>query len=534
MNQGQPSSFFNDPTEDHPGPLPSSSFFNDPTEDHPGPLPPSPPDASPQLHPPSSPLRALHTDSGRVLAVLILVCLVSIGLFFHVSPLIGGMLFLVVLLTTLAIEWRSFTTLSGRINWPSILSRKRFWLIGASVFVFVVLLLLYLVRAVRGCYQFVQHQLPKHLRRCRQWGRAAARKGALIIGSGIGNVARVYHSSRASTRTLNYLRSQDVLTRLFAASQACALLLRSYARVLGTAAITTYKATSSQKHATQANQARAISTPLSMTTPISITIPTQVRRQTFIWTPVQTITGDGINQTSVILSKQKEPKTAGESLLLSEGSDNEVPPDWLPDGQARSPDEHNHLPAEMLEVLVSNTVAVMTGMQERRDQWHKTIADTLKQAQSANHLQDAELLAAILAVLEGQSPRLPEHHPYARHLDSIQSAFVAGGAKGDSTLTTSKEVRQAVHDFVNAEDWDATRQVVEAQQTLLFRPEVEALFEWNIAQTTGEQWKVDILEQHLALLRNCKKIGIAEAFEKLAAAQQGTSDRLASADEHFP
>ena len=89
-----------------------------------------------------------------------------------------------------------------------------------------------------------------------------------------------------------------------------------------------------------------------------------------------------------------------------------------------------------------------------------------------------------------------------------------------------------MHNFIHADDWNATRQVVEAQQTVLFRPEVEALFEWNIAQTKEEQWKVDFLEQHLALLRNCKKIGIAQAFEQLAAAQQGTSDCLASTDEH--
>ena len=138
------------------------------------------------------------------------------------------------------------------------------------------------------------------------------------------------------------------------------------------------------------------------------------------------------------------------------------------------------------------------------------------------------------AVLDGQSPSLPEKHPYARQLDSMQAAIVAGGAKGDTTIEMSKEVRQAVHDFVNADDWDATRQVVEVQHTLLFRPEVELLFEWNIAQTKGEQWKVEILEQHLALLRDCQKLGIAEAFEKRAAAQQGTSDHLASADEHVP
>jgi hypothetical protein len=62
---------------------------------------------------------------------------------------------------------------------------------------------------------------------------------------------------------------------------------------------------------------------------------------------------------------------------------------------------------------------------------------------------------------------------------------------------------------------------VEAQQALLFQPEVETLFEQNIAQARdhGEDRAVRILEQHLALLRACKSIGIVEAFEQLAAAQ---------------
>jgi hypothetical protein len=62
---------------------------------------------------------------------------------------------------------------------------------------------------------------------------------------------------------------------------------------------------------------------------------------------------------------------------------------------------------------------------------------------------------------------------------------------------------------------------VEAQQTLLFQQEAETLFEQNMAgaRARGEERVVNILEQHLALLRACKRIGIAEAFEQLAAAQ---------------
>jgi hypothetical protein len=81
---------------------------------------------------------------------------------------------------------------------------------------------------------------------------------------------------------------------------------------------------------------------------------------------------------------------------------------------------------------------------------------------------------------------------------------------------------QAVRDFVNADDWNATRQVLEAQQALLFQLQVETLFEQNIAQarSAGEERAVEILELHLALLRDCKANGIAPAFAKLTAARQ--------------
>jgi len=74
-----------------------------------------------------------------------------------------------------------------------------------------------------------------------------------------------------------------------------------------------------------------------------------------------------------------------------------------------------------------------------------------------------------------------------------------------------------VQDFVNAEDWDATRPVVEAQQALLFQPEVETLFEQNIAQAraAGNQRMVEVLEQHLAILRECKTNGITATLTSL-------------------
>jgi len=93
-------------------------------------------------------------------------------------------------------------------------------------------------------------------------------------------------------------------------------------------------------------------------------------------------------------------------------------------------------------------------------------------------------------------------------------------ASGQGQIST--ELMQAAQDFVNAEDWEATRQVVEAQQGILFRPEVEALFEQNIAQARadGDQRRARRLEMYLTILRECKADGIAATFERITKAQE--------------
>lgn len=79
-----------------------------------------------------------------------------------------------------------------------------------------------------------------------------------------------------------------------------------------------------------------------------------------------------------------------------------------------------------------------------------------------------------------------------------------------------------MQEFVNAENWEDTRQVMQAQQEQLFRPEVETLFEQNIAQARFDEEEpvVRLLEVHLALLRECKASSIEEAFAKLTAAEE--------------
>src|SRR6266699_596587 len=163
----------------------------------------------------------------------------------------------------------------------------------------------------------------------------------------------------------------------------------------------------------------------------------------------------------------------------------EPQPPWLRDVQASVPDEQDRLSAETLKFVSSNTIAVMTQMPEELAEWRGTIDEALNQAQITHLAYEVEFFTAILALLDGQVPTLPGEHPYADALHEIQ-------------------------------------EVVEAQRAVLFRPEVEAFFEQTIAQAkvAGEQHTFEVLEQHLALLRDCKEIGIAEALEQLETAQE--------------
>src|SRR5581483_8335086 len=86
----------------------------------------------------------------------------------------------------------------------------------------------------------------------------------------------------------------------------------------------------------------------------------------------------------------------------------------------------------------------------------------------------------------------------------------------------SSEVIQALSDYINAEDWEQTRQVLIQRQAVLFRPEAETVLQQNIttANDAGEQQWSNLLTIHLDLLRACKAHGIDAAFEHFMQAMQ--------------
>jgi hypothetical protein len=96
----------------------------------------------------------------------------------------------------------------------------------------------------------------------------------------------------------------------------------------------------------------------------------------------------------------------------------------------------------------------------------------------------------------------------------------------DAANSVVNEVIKAIQAFLGADDWEATRQVVEARQQLLFLPITEKIFEQNIvdAQAKGDERRQKVLEKHLALLQACKTAGIEAAFADLIKTEAAEPD----------
>ena len=76
--------------------------------------------------------------------------------------------------------------------------------------------------------------------------------------------------------------------------------------------------------------------------------------------------------------------------------------------------------------------------------------------------------------------------------------------------------------FINADNWDESRRIVEENSERLLSDEADAVFALLLEQYKGNEKATRILELHRTLLRRCREIGIAAAFEELlrALAQQ--------------
>jgi tetratricopeptide (TPR) repeat protein len=139
-------------------------------------------------------------------------------------------------------------------------------------------------------------------------------------------------------------------------------------------------------------------------------------------------------------------------------------------GQA---DVSSTLPAEHVNTLIGNTVAVMTTMPERRAEWRETIAGVLADAEQRGtdwHIE-VEFFTAVLAILDGQPPSLPADHPYAAPIAAIHDGIAKGGSAPDGEDEVPEEV-QALAAFVQASV--AALRSVNAQEKAAFMQQLAA------------------------------------------------------------
>jgi hypothetical protein len=81
-----------------------------------------------------------------------------------------------------------------------------------------------------------------------------------------------------------------------------------------------------------------------------------------------------------------------------------------------------------VRVIVNNTVAVMTGVPEKRDEWRQAIAGAREQAQQGgvDWQIEVEFFDAIINILNGQPINLPENHPYGPAIAAIRQGISGG------------------------------------------------------------------------------------------------------------
>ncbi|MEO8956067.1 MAG: tetratricopeptide repeat protein, partial [Ktedonobacteraceae bacterium] len=146
---------------------------------------------------------------------------------------------------------------------------------------------------------------------------------------------------------------------------------------------------------------------------------------------------------------------------------------------------------------------------------------------SHGYTRDAQIMQEILASLKEQFAdtahfdALWEQAVYEPQPDWLRTVPPGEQRAGNASDSTDETIK-AIGAFVNAKDWDATHQVVEAQKDILFKPETETALEALVAQAEAahDERVEQLFEMHLDVLRACKSLGIAETFRQIASARQ--------------
>lgn len=209
---------------------------------------------------------------------------------------------------------------------------------------------------------------------------------------------------------------------------------------------------------------------------------------------------DAMQQAIAVLDETGLPQTSGGSTREELHHYLDAMRQDIPLEQA---DQTATIPIEGFQVIVQNTVAVMTTMQERRAEWYKSITDLLQSAQQGAGLQkEIDFFVAVLALLDGQTPSLPGEHPYAAALSQIHAGIAAGGIQDDDAGPEGNESSSDAEAFIDL------LEAVVSNTVAVLGPVPEQLPEWRAvvlqvkeqATQAGERELVALLEAIAGLL----------------------------------
>ncbi len=109
-------------------------------------------------------------------------------------------------------------------------------------------------------------------------------------------------------------------------------------------------------------------------------------------------------------------------------------PESLKQGQAAGGSSGGINP-EQLDAIIHNTAAVMTFAADQRQGWLSNMQAALQQAQQNNASAEAALFQAIIALLQGETPTLPDDSPYAAAWAKIQQQIASGGPSSNGSAS---------------------------------------------------------------------------------------------------
>lgn len=168
--------------------------------------------------------------------------------------------------------------------------------------------------------------------------------------------------------------------------------------------------------------------------------------------------------------------------------------------------------AQQLDVIVINTVAVLTSLPEKKAEWREVLDGARQRADEVGAPDEHVFLKTLLAWLDGQAaPALAADNPYREAAEKIERMIRAGGVQAPPLPEVTL---QALNKLLTSETWADARRVLEAHHEVLLQPLVEDALD-QLAEGAINDGKPELAENfamHRDLLRLCRERGVEEAF----------------------